>query len=366
MMLNQLFDLARPALLAFEPERAHQLSLQALERGVYPRDPGPDDPRLAVRVAGLDFPNPLGIAAGFDKDARVPDAVLAMGCGFAEIGTVTPLPQAGNPQPRVFRLIRDRAVINRLGFNNQGHAAALARLMARAGRSGIVGVNIGANKDAADRSADYVAGLEAFYGVATYLTVNISSPNTPGLRDLQAPAALDELLARVFAARAARIAAGAPTRPIVVKIAPDIAEDDLPAIAEKLLHHKVDAIAVSNTTLARPGLIDAAGGREAGGLSGRPLFHRSTAMLARVYRATGGQVPLIGIGGIDSGATALAKIEAGATLLQLYTGLIYEGAGLIRGIKAHLADHARIEGLASIAGVVGRRAEDWARKPLEL
>lgn len=364
-MLNQLFDLARPALLALDPERAHNLSLQALERGVHPSDPGPDDPRLGVRVAGIAFPNPIGIAAGFDKDARVPDAVLAMGCGFAEIGTVTPKGQAGNPQPRVFRLIRDRAVINRLGFNNQGHGPALARLIARQGRGGIVGVNIGANKDAADRSADYVAGLEAFYGVASYFTVNISSPNTPGLRDLQAPAALDELLSRVFAARASRMAAGAPMRPVVVKIAPDIAEADLPAIAERLIQHKVDAIAVSNTTLARPGLSDIAGGHEAGGLSGRPLFHRSTAMLARVYRATEGQIPIIGIGGIDSGDTALAKIEAGATLLQLYTGLIYEGAGLIRRIKVHLADHARLQGMASIADAVGRKADEWASKPLD-
>ncbi len=369
-MLNQLMDLARPALLALDPERAHLVSLQALERGIHPRDPGPDDPRLAVHVAGLAFPNPIGIAAGFDKDARVPAAVLAMGCGIAEIGTVTPRAQVGNPQPRVFRLIRDRAVINRLGFNNEGHGAALARLLARQDKTGsnggIVGVNIGANKDATDRSADYVAGLEGFYGVASYFTVNISSPNTPGLRDLQAPAALDELLSRVMAARTARIAGGGPSRPIVVKIAPDIAEADLPAIAERLIAHKVDAIAVSNTTLARPGLIDGQGGREAGGLSGRPLFHRSTAMLARVYQATGGRIPLIGIGGIDSSATALAKIEAGATLLQLYTGLIYEGAGLIRRIKAHLADHARVQGMATIADATGTRAAEWARKPFEV
>jgi dihydroorotate dehydrogenase len=364
-MLSQLFDLALPALLALDPERAHQMSIQALEKGLYPRAATPDDPRLAVTVAGLPFPNPIGIAAGFDKDARVPDAVLGMGCGFAEIGTVTPRPQDGNPQPRVFRLIRDRAVINRLGFNNEGHRAALRRLESRRARGGIVGVNIGANKESSDRTGDYVAGLDAFYGVASYFTVNISSPNTPGLRDLQAPAALDELLSRVMAARDRHTASGAPKRPIVVKIAPDIADEDIAPVCERLLAHKVDAVAVSNTTLARPGLLDTTTAREAGGLSGRPLFHRSTVMLARVHLATRRAIPLIGIGGIDSPAAALAKIEAGATLIQLYTGLIYEGAGLIGKIKAHLADHARAHGLASIAAATGRRAEEWAGRKFE-
>ncbi|MEZ5816509.1 MAG: quinone-dependent dihydroorotate dehydrogenase [Hyphomicrobiaceae bacterium] len=363
--MNHLFDLARPGLLFLDPERAHQLSIQALEKGFHPRSAEPDDARLTVNVGGLRFPNPVGVAAGFDKDARVPDAILAMGCGFAEIGTVTPLPQAGNPQPRIFRLIRDRAVINRLGFNNEGHAAALARLEARRERGGIVGVNIGANKDAADRTADYVKGIDTFYDVATYFTVNISSPNTPGLRDLQAPAALDELLSRVMEARARHVSGGAPRRPIFVKIAPDIAEEDVQPIVDRLVAHKVDAIAVSNTTLARNGLSDTAGGEQAGGLSGRPLFHRSTAMLARVHLAANGAVPLIGIGGIDSPATALAKIEAGASLIQVYTGLIYEGAGLIRRIKAHLAEVARAKGLSSIAEAAGRRAEEWAAKPLD-
>ena len=364
-MLNQLFDLARPALLAFDPERAHQMSIQALEKGLYPRDTSADDATLAVTVGGLHFANPVGIAAGFDKDARVPDAVLGMGCGFAEIGTVTPRPQAGNPQPRVFRLIRDRAVINRLGFNNEGHEAALRRLRDRQGRGGIVGVNIGANKETADRTGDYVAGLDTFYDVATYFTVNISSPNTPGLRDLQAPAALDELLSRVMAARDRQVGQGKPRRPIIVKIAPDIAEPDVAPICERLLAHRVDAIAVSNTTLARPGLIDAATAGEAGGLSGRPLFHRSTVMLARVHLATGRGIPLIGIGGIDSPAAALAKIAAGATLIQLYTGLVYEGAGLIRRIKSHLVDHARSHALESISQAVGVDAEAWAARSLD-
>ena len=365
-MLNGLFDLGRQALLTLDPERAHELTIASLERGIHPRETKLDAPCLASALGSLRLTNPIGIAAGFDKDARAPDAVLALGCGFAEVGTLTPRPQEGNAKPRLFRLPADRAVINRFGFNNCGHAAALGRLEARRIRGGVVGVNIGANKDASDRTADYVRGLEAFYGVASYFTVNISSPNTPGLRDLQAPAALDELLGRVMAARAAKVAAGMPVRPIVVKIAPDIAEADIPAIAGRLEAHKVDMIAVSNTTLARPtNLADWEIAKEAGGLSGRPVFHRSTAMLARIHQATGGRVPLIGAGGIDSGAAALAKIEAGASLLQLYTGLVYEGSGLIGRIKAQLVEHCRLHGMKSIGEATGRRAAEWAAKPLD-
>ena len=363
-MLKGFYDLARPMLLLLSPEEAHEATLKALEAGLYPRDDAGDPASLAVTVAGLKFPNPVGIAAGFDKDARVPDAVLGLGCGFAEIGSVTPLAQSGNPRPRVFRLISDRAIINRLGFNNAGHAAALERLTKRP-RSGIVGVNVGANKDTSDRTADYVAGIETFYDVASYFCVNISSPNTPGLRDLQAPAMLDELLGRVMAARAAKVAAGQPRVPVFVKIAPDIAEADLPEIAARLAAHEVDAIAVSNTTLSRHGLSDATTGREAGGLSGKPLFHRATVTLARVHQATGGKVPLIGIGGITSPETALAKIEAGASLIQLYTGLVYEGPGLVRRIKAHLAEAVSQAGVASISDLTGRRAAEWAAKPLD-
>jgi dihydroorotate dehydrogenase len=361
--MGALASLARPFLLALDPEAAHELTLRALELGVYPRCADASGGVLAIPLWRLAFPNPLGVAAGFDKDARVPDAVLGLGCGFAEIGTTTPKPQAGNPAPRVFRLVAERGVINRLGFNNAGHATALRRLEARP-RRGIVGVNIGANKDSPDRAADYVAGIDAFYDVASYFTVNISSPNTPGLRDLQAPAALDELLSRVMAARAAKVAAGKPSRPIVVKLAPDIAGEDVEPIVAALLRHGVDGIAVSNTTLARPGLTQAVA-KEAGGLSGRPLFHRSTVMLARVYQATAGKVPLIGIGGIDSPETALAKIEAGATLLQLYTGLIYEGPGLIGRINAHLAKACSDRGVSSISAITGTRAAHWAAKPLD-
>jgi dihydroorotate dehydrogenase len=357
------FDLVRPALFALAPEDAHEATLRALEVGIYPRAIEADDGCLAQTVMGLRFSNPIGIAAGFDKDARVPDAVLGMGCGFAEIGTVTPRAQDGNPRPRVFRLVEDRAVVNRLGFNNAGHDAAHRRLAARP-RRGIVGVNIGANKDSADRAADYVAGLSRFHGLAGYFTVNISSPNTPGLRDLQAPAALDELIGRIMEARAAMTPSGAKAVPIVVKVAPDIAEADIGPIAERLAANQVDALAVSNTTLARPGLA-AAARTEAGGLSGRPLFHRATAMLARFRQASGGRLPIIGIGGIDSGERALAKIEAGASLIQLYTGLIYEGPGLIARIKRHLAEACRREGVASIGALVGRGTAAWAAEPLD-
>lgn len=362
-MSSSLYSFARAALFALEPESAHEATLKALECGVYPRDVGRDDPILEQSVFGLRFKNPIGIAAGYDKDARVPDGVLGLGCGFAEVGTITPKPQPGNPQPRVFRLIADHGLINRLGFNNGGHAAALGRLEARQSKGGIVGVNIGANKDSTDRSADYVLGIETFHAVASYFTVNISSPNTPGLRDLQAPAALDELLGRVMGARHRLEAAGNPRRPVIVKIAPDIAEADIPDIVARLEAHAVDGIAVSNTTLSRAGLSDPKK-TELGGLSGRPAFKRSTAMLARIYRATGGRVPLIGIGGIDSPETALAKIEAGATLLQLYTGLIYEGPGLIGRIKTQLAAEAKRAGPTGLQALRGRKADVWAEHPL--
>ena len=363
-MLKTLFDYAPRALALLPPEEAHEVTLKALELGLFPSPRAAnEDSSLGVNFAGLSLPNPVGIAAGFDKDARVPDAVLRLGCGFAEIGTVTPLPQLGNPSPRVFRLPRDGAVINRLGFNNGGHQAALARLQRRKG-AGIVGVNIGANKDSTDRIADYVRGIETFYDVASYFTINISSPNTPGLRDLQDPAALEELLQRLLSARAKQIEAGKPKRPLIVKLAPDIAEDDFGAVVMQLAAQGVDGIAVSNTTLSRRGLTET-NGRQAGGLSGRPLFHRATVMLARVHQATTGRIPLIGIGGIDSGRTALAKIEAGASLVQLYTGLIYEGAGLIQRIKDELAAAVRRADARSITELVGRDAAAWAAKPLD-
>jgi dihydroorotate dehydrogenase len=359
-MIGGLLGIAQSGLLFLEPERAHEISLRALEGGVYAAAK-PDDPGLRQSLFGLDFPNPIGMAAGFDKDARVPAALLALGFGFTEIGTVTPLPQPGNPRPRVFRLIRERGVINRLGFNSGGHGAALARLAKRPG--GIIGVNIGANKDSADPIEDYVQGLRAFIDVADYFTVNISSPNTPGLRDLQAPGRLDALLARVMAERAALTANGHKHRPVLVKLAPDLHDDDLAGIVETLQRHGVDGAILTNTTIARDGIDGSTYRGETGGLSGRPLFRRSTRMLARVYRITQGRLPLIGVGGIDSGEAALAKIRAGASLVQLYTGLIYEGPGLIADVKRALLRHMAETGIASLADARGQHAEMWAEAP---
>lgn len=359
-MLRGVFDLGRSLLLTLEPERAHEAALRALEVGIYPRQTVADSPALATKVLGLDFPNPVGIAAGFDKNARVADAILAIGFGFAEIGTVTPRPQHGNPSPRVFRLIHDRGLINRLGFNNEGHGAALQRMKRRHSNGGIVGVNIGANKDSIDRVEDYLSGLATFYDVANYFTVNISSPNTPGLRDLQAPDALNDLLSKLMIARHDLTKRHGEKRPIIVKLAPDIASEDLPIITDLLMSHRVDGICVSNTTLARDNITEPRLEKQAGGVSGRPLFELSTRMLSDVYQLTNGQVPLIGVGGIDSPEAALTKIEAGASLLQLYTGLVFEGLGLIARIKQRLCDSVQEAGVGTVKDLVGRRADAWS------
>jgi dihydroorotate dehydrogenase len=354
--VNGLFGLGQALLLVLPPEQAHELAIKGLELGLYPRAAGPDDKRLVQTVFGLDFPNPLGMAPGFDKNARVPRELLAVGFGFVEVGTLTPRPQSGNPAPRLFRSTSDRAIINRLGFNNEGQEMALFGLMDRP--QGILGVNIGAGRDSEDRIADYVSGIERMAPVASYLTVNISSPNTPGLRDLQAPDALDALLKRVQAARASLT-----TRPpLLVKLAPDLADEDLPEIVGVIVANGVDGIVVSNTTLARYGLKDASFARETGGLSGRPLFVRSTRMLARVYRLTEGKLPLVGVGGIDSSETALTKIAAGASLIQLYTGLVFEGLGLIERIKQALLKAIEQAKADSLAPLIGRRAEEWASR----
>jgi len=348
--VSGLFGLGQALLQAIDPESAHDIAIKSLELGLYPRAEGPDDRRLAQTVLGLDFPNPVGMAAGFDKNAHVPRQLLAMGFGFVEVGTLTPLGQSGNSGTRIFRSARDHAIINRLGFNNEGQAAALARLQDRT--QGIVGVNVGAGRDSEDRIADYVTGIERMAQVASYLTVNISSPNTPGLRDLQAPAALDALLKRVRAARRAL-----PHKPpLLVKLAPDLPDADLPEVVAIILARGIDGIIVSNTTLSREGVDTLAFARESGGLSGRPLFARSTRMLARVYQLTQGKLPLIGVGGIDSGEAALAKIEAGATLLQLYTGLVFEGPALIGRIKRVLVDAMAKGGFATLAPLIGQRA----------
>jgi dihydroorotate dehydrogenase len=351
-----LFGLGQSLLLALPPERAHDLAIKSLELGLYPRASQPDDKRLAQHLFGLDFPNPIGMAAGFDKNARVAGELLGMGFGFVEVGTLTPRAQSGNASPRLFRSIVDRAIINRLGFNNEGQDSALQRLKSRVG--GVVGVNLGAGRTSPDRIGDYVSGIARMAEVASYFTINISSPNTPGLRDLQAPEALDALLKRVQDARAAL-----PRKPaLLVKLAPDIADEELPEVVRVIVSHGVDGIVVSNTTLSREGLRDQGFAKEDGGLSGRPLFARATRMLARIYQLTEGRLPLIGVGGIDSPVTALAKIEAGASLIQLYTGLVFEGPSLIGRIKQALGEAMECTGAENLKLLIGARADEWTTK----
>ncbi|PBC01526.1 quinone-dependent dihydroorotate dehydrogenase [Mesorhizobium sp. WSM3860] len=356
--MSVLDRIGQKLLFSFDPETAHGLSIAALRCGLPVASPPPRDARLEVSVCGLDFPNPLGMAAGYDKNAEVPDALLKLGFGFAEVGTVTPLPQPGNPKPRIFRLTANGAVINRLGFNNEGHDAAEKRLAARKGRGGIVGVNIGANKDSADRIADYERGVARFAALASYLTVNISSPNTPGLRNMQAREQLGELLARVVAARAA--ASAQP--PVFLKIAPDLAEAELEDIAAEVIEKKIDGVIVSNTTLARTGLRSTAFASETGGLSGRPLFERSTAVLARIRKLLGPKMAIIGVGGVDSAETALEKMRAGADLVQLYTGMVYAGPALPGRLVAGMARFVERERLKSIRDLRDSACERWASK----
>jgi dihydroorotate dehydrogenase len=343
-----LFHLARPALFALDPERAHQLTIAALAAApkLRPARPGP----LASAVAGLRFPNPVGLAAGFDKNAEVVDPALGLGFGFVEVGSVTPLPQAGNPRPRLFRLAEDRAVINRMGFNNEGAEAVAARLARRKGLPGLVGVNIGANKDSADRIFDYATMARAMAPLASYLVVNVSSPNTPGLRALQDPGALRELLAAVSDARAEKCGSGGP--PIFLKVAPDLEPADITAIARIAVEAALGALVVGNTTVTRPALRSRHAG-EAGGLSGAPLRDLALARLRDFRRATGGAVPLIGVGGIASAEDAWQRIRAGASLVQLYSALVYEGPGLVRRILRGLEARMRREGFASIAEAIG-------------
>jgi dihydroorotate dehydrogenase len=330
-VIGSLFQLARPFLHALDPEMAHHATLAALQFAWLPRA-APDDPRLGVRAFGLDFPNPVGLAAGFDKDGVAPDNLLSLGFGFVEIGTVTPRPQSGNPRPRLFRLDRDRGVINRIGFNSAGHAKVRENLARRRDAGGIVGVNLGANKDASDRIADYVAGIDAFADLASYFTINVSSPNTPGLRDLQQPAALDALLSRVLEARDR----AAVRRPLLLKIAPDLSLAELDDVVRVARDKKIDGMIVSNTTISRPAGLASAHAKESGGLSGKPLFGLSSQMLAETFRRVEGQFPLIGVGGADGPEAASAKLEAGATLVQLYSALVFDGPELIARIKRGL------------------------------
>ena len=348
---------------SLDPETAHNAAVAMLRTLPFGAPPAPL-PRLAQLVAGLDFANPVGLAAGFDKNAEVPDALLARGFGFVEVGTITPRPQAGNARPRLFRLTAEHALINRFGFNNDGVEICRGRLLAR-GRRGIVGVNIGANKDSDNRIDDYVIGIEYLLPVADYFTVNISSPNTPGLRSLQSADALGELVSAVMEARATHGAPIGRRPPIFVKIAPDLTDAELDAIAEVAISSGVDGLIVSNTTLGRPVAQTAPHRGEAGGLSGAPLFERSTIILARMRQRVGPAMVLIGVGGIDSAESALAKIEAGAHLVQLYSAMAFNGLGLASRIVRDLDALCAARGISHISSLRGTQSEQWASRPLK-
>lgn len=345
--MSAAHDLAAGVLRGLDAETAHGLTIRLLKAGLGPRDPRPAEPELAIDLCGL-AAGCVGLAAGFDKNAEAPDAMLAAGFGFVECGTVTPLPQAGNPQPRLFRLSEDRAVINRLGFNNQGLEAFAGRLAARP-RRGVVGANIGANKDSPDRVADYVAGLRRLWGLADYFTVNVSSPNTPGLRALQTREALQTLLERLAQARAG-LTGG---HPVFLKVAPDLDDDEIEAIVNVTLAHGLDGIIVGNTTLSRPATLVSPLRAEAGGLSGAPLAALSTRVLRRFHQACAGRLTLIGVGGVSSGADAYAKIRAGASAVQLYSSMVYQGPGVVGRIRRELAALLRADGFSNVRQAVG-------------
>jgi len=346
-----LYRLVGPWLRRLDPETAHNLTVAALERGLVPPVARLDEPMLRQRLWGLDFPNPIGLAAGFDKDARAYRAVLRLGFGFTEIGTVTPLPQAGNPRPRLFRLMEDEAVINRMGFNNSGLEAAARRLEGRDRMAGVVGANVGKNKDQQDAAADYVAGVRRLAPLSDYLVINVSSPNTPGLRQLQMR---EPLMALIDAAKTARDGLVLqPVPPLLLKVAPDLTPDERADVAEVALAAGIDGLVVGNTTLSRPDRLTGPQRTEAGGLSGRPLLPLANIVLADVYRLTRGRLPIVGVGGIASGADAYAKIRAGASLVQLYTALIFQGPGLVLSIARDLVARLKADGFASIQGAVG-------------
>jgi dihydroorotate dehydrogenase len=337
------YRLIRPLAFALDPETAHRLTIKALKL-MPPHGPPHFPASLRTRVAGLDFPTPVGLGAGFDKDAEVPEQLLSLGFGFVEVGTLTPRRQEGNPKPRLFRLKYDRAVINRMGFNNIGQPAAFERIERFSHLPGVIGINIGANKESKDRIADYVAGVRAIAPIADYLTLNISSPNTPGLRGLQDEGALDELLAGVQQARG--------STPIFLKVAPDLSEGDPERIVRAAIDHKIDALIVSNTTVSRPPLQSGHSG-EAGGLSGEPLKPLALEALRKFRRASGGAIPLIGVGGIANAEDAWERIRAGASLIQLYTAMVYEGPGIAKRIARGLAQRLKREGFSNISEAVG-------------
>ncbi|PCJ59361.1 MAG: dihydroorotate dehydrogenase (quinone) [Rhodospirillaceae bacterium] len=362
--LSRFFEAIAPLLRHLPPETAHALTIRALSMGLVPRTCAPDDPILATEFLGLPLSNPVGLAAGFDKNAQAMDAMLRFGFGFVEIGTVTPLPQSGNPRPRLFRLVEDGAVINRLGFNGEGMARAVARLRKyrakEAAPSGLVGVNIGKNRDTKDAANDYALGAEGMADLADYLVLNVSSPNTPGLRDLQAKEKLEDILARTEAVTAKTAMAKTPEKktPLLLKVAPDLNAEARADIADLALAGRIDGLIIGNTTLSRPEHLQSPQRTETGGLSGLPLFPLATACLFDFYRLTEGRVPLIGTGGIASGKAAYEKIRAGASLVQLYTALIYKGPGLVQRIKADLARLLRRDGFAHVSEAIGAAHRD--------
>jgi len=345
--MSFLYKAATKMMRTLPAERAHKATIKALKTGLGPVTTRKPDPVLATTVGGLKLDNPVGLAPGFDKDAEVPDAMLAAGFGYVECGTVTPRPQIGNPKPRLFRLTQDQAVINRMGFNNSGLAVFKKRLTARQNKPGIVGANLGANKDSTDRAADYVTGLKSLWGLADYFTVNISSPNTPGLRDLQAESAMDDLLGRVAETRK-ELTGDNPSVPIFLKVAPDLIDAQIEQITQQCLNYGMNAIIVSNTTIERPDTLRSGYKNEGGGLSGAPLFEKSTQVLRTFAQAADGKIDLIGVGGIASGADAYAKIRAGAKAVQLYSALVYAGPGLVMDIRRDLAALIKADGFTSL------------------
>lgn len=364
MSLSELIGSASALMLRqLDPEMAHNLAVTAMRLHLAPGLPKVIDDRLRVSFFDMELDHPVGLAAGFDKDAEIADALLKQGFSHVEVGTVTPRPQPGNPKPRIFRLPEAAAVINRCGFNGKGHAHALQQLEKRGGRPGVIGVNIGANKDSEDRAADYVAGIKAFSGLASYFTVNISSPNTPGLRNLQASAALSDLVARVVEARDEMVPAVGRKTPVLVKIAPDLDEAALDDIAAVVATRDVDGLVVSNTTLSRNGVFGPAS-VEPGGLSGRPLFERSTIVLAKMRERVGRALPIIGVGGVASGEDAYLKMAAGANLVQVYTAFIYGGGNAINAITHDLADRIGKSGIASARALTSSDSRTWANQPL--
>lgn len=346
------YSLAAPILLRLDPERAHRIAIAAVKLGLAGRDDRPDPPQLNCKVWGLDFPNPIGLAAGFDKDAEVYEPMLRLGFGFVETGSVTPRPQSGNPKPRLFRLVEDGAVINRFGFNSCGLDPFAQRLGQRSGH-GIVGANLGKNKETEDAAADYIKGIAAVAPHADYLVCNVSSPNTPGLRGLQARGPIMDLLGRLVQARDSAATQRGRPLPLLTKVGPDLSEDQVSDIAEVALACGIDGLIVGNTTVTRPPGLKSRHRDESGGLSGRPLFEHANSCLAAMYRYTRGRIPIVGCGGVASGADAYAKIRAGAQLIQMYSALVYHGPGLVRTIKDELAALLAADGFASVIDAVG-------------